>query len=600
MRDQAARDRLEDNATVLSPQMGKRVVEMDYGKITRAFFDGRLGVPAEQAQLVRREAFSHKIPLMQVLLQHSGIKEADFLVRVADIGGTSFTDLHQEDISSDAIDLVQAGLAQHFGILPLALNQKEVVIAASDPFNEDLCGELALLLNRPVRLVLATSDSIRTASRRHYGVGADTVEQLVSSGSSALLAQPAEGALNEEDAAEDVSVIKLLSQIILDAIEQRATDIHFEPYEGELRVRYRVDGVLREAGVPAAAKHFCRAIVSRAKIVGNLDIAERRLPQDGRSQINLDGQTYDLRISILPTPHGEALNIRILPRATMIDDLSTLGFEGRDLLELHRLIRKPHGIFLVTGPTGSGKTTTLYTILKILNAPETKILTVEDPIEYRMRGLVQMQVNPEIGFTFARALRSMLRHDPDVMLIGEIRDYETAEITIRTALTGHLVFSTLHTNDAPTAMGRLIDIGVEPFLIASSVEGVLAQRLIRLVCPSCKVMHEANQSIHTQIGPGAETIEQVAIGEGCRECRFTGYRGRTSITELMVMDSAIREMVTSKRNADDLRKEAVRRGMQLLRSSGIRKIRQGITTVDEILRVTPSPDADGSVIVDQM
>ena len=458
---------------------------------------------------------------------------------------------------------------------------------------------MSLLLNRRVKLALATSEAISRAIRRCYGVGADTVEQLSGRSGQPVVEEAVESDLADESAARDASVIKLLNQILMDAIQQRATDIHFEPYENELRVRYRIDGVLRDAGVPGAARHYRYALVSRAKIMGNLDIAERRLPQDGRAQVNLGGQAYDLRISILPTPHGEALNVRILSRNTTIGDLGSLGFQGRDLEKLLELIRKPHGIILVTGPTGSGKTTTLYTVLRLLNKPETKILTVEDPVEYRMRGITQMQVNPEIGFTFARALRSMLRHDPDVMLIGEIRDFETAEITIRTALTGHLVFSTLHTNDAPTAMSRLIDMGVEPFLIASSVEGVLAQRLIRLVCPHCLEWQEPDELILRQLGPEAHGLTRLARGRGCGECRFTGLWGRTCITELMVTDGVIREMVTSKRHADDLRREAVRRGMQLLRTSGIRKIEQGLTTVDEVLRVTPSPDMETSVVVDQ-
>ncbi len=380
--------------------------------------------------------------------------------------------------------------------------------------------------------MLATSEAIAQAMRRHYGVGAETIEQLVSRGEATQEEEAAGQDLDDESAAKNASVIKLVDQVLKDAIQQRATDIHYEPFEEELRVRYRIDGVLREAGVPPAARHFRHAIVSRAKIMANLDVAERRLPQDGRAQVNVDCQTYDLRVSILPTPHGEALNFRILPRNRTLEDLGLLGFEGQEQGGLERLIEKPHGIILVTGPTGSGKTTTLYTVLKMLNRAETKILTIEDPIEYRMRGLVQMQANAEIGFTFGRALRSILRHDPDVILIGEIRDYESAEITIRTALTGHLVFSTLHTNDAPTAMGRLTDMGVEPFLIASSVEGVLAQRLVRLVCPACRQWYEAEEGVLRQLGPEAAGIAQLARGSGCRECRFTGYLGRTCISEL--------------------------------------------------------------------
>lgn len=573
---------------------------MNYAAINRLLIAGGLGVSVEQATLALQEARRQGVPLIRALLQQGNVEEHTLLRRVAEAGAASFVELGEDEVQSAAIEAVSPSFATHYNIIPVSVHNGDIVVATDDPFNDHLPDELSLLLNRHVRLVLATSEAISRAIRKYYGIGADTVEQMASREGATIAVESAESDLADESAARDASVIKLLNQILMDAIQQRATDIHFEPYDDELRVRYRIDGVLRDAGVPNSAKLYRHALVSRAKIMGNLDISERRLPQDGRAQVTLDGQSYDLRVSILPTPHGEALNVRILTRNTTIGDLGSLGFEGRDLDKLLELVRKPHGIILVTGPTGSGKTTTLYTVLRLLNKADTKILTVEDPIEYRMRGAVQMQVNPDIGFTFARALRSMLRHDPDVMLIGEIRDFETAEITIRTALTGHLVFSTLHTNDAPTAMGRLIDMGVEPFLIASSVEGVLAQRLIRLVCPHCKEWYEPEPMTLSQLGPSASHIQRLARGRGCRECRFTGLWGRTCITELMVMDGRIREMVTARRHADEIRREAMRHGMSLLRASGIRKIECGLTTVDEVLRVTPSPDTDTAVVIDQI
>jgi len=573
---------------------------MNYAAVSRLLVRGELGPPAELVTQASREARQQGVPLRQVLLQQSNLDERTLLERAAEAGGTRYLELGESEVTAEAIQAVSPSFATHYRIVPVSVRNGEIVLATDDPFDEHLPEELALLLNRRVRLVLATSKAIARAIRRCYGVGADTVEKLSGRNGAAAVEETRDSDLADENAARDASVIKLLNQVLMDAIQHRATDIHFEPYEDELRVRYRIDGVLRDAGVPAAARHYRHALVSRAKIMGNLDIAERRLPQDGRAQVNLGGQAYDLRISILPTPHGEALNVRILSRNTTIGDLQSLGFEGRDLEKLLELVRIPHGIILVTGPTGSGKTTTLYTVLRLLNKAETKILTVEDPVEYRMQGVTQMQVNPEIGFTFARALRSMLRHDPDVMLIGEIRDFETAEITIRTALTGHLVFSTLHTNDAPTAMGRLIDMGVEPFLIASSVEGVLAQRLVRLVCPNCREWYEPDPLTLRQLGPEAAGLTRLARGRGCGECRFTGLWGRTCITELMLMDGALREMVAAKRHADDLRREAVRRGMRPLRSSGIRKIERGLTTVEEVLRVTPSPEAESSVLVEPL
>lgn len=569
---------------------------LNYSLISQALLDGRLGLRREQVDLAQQEAQRQRLSFTRAVLQLGVADEDGLLDRIAKYCDVPLLELREEEISSEAVQSVSASIVSHYHVMPVAIHDGTIRIAVSDPFDEDLEEELCLLLQRKVDLVLAASESIGRAIRLHYGVGADTVEQMVSRNGFEDAGAVVGETLDDEEAAKDASVIRLVNQILRDAIDQRATDVHFEPFEDQLRVRYRVDGVLREAGVPAAARHFRHAIVSRAKIMASLDIAERRLPQDGRAQVNLDNQVYDLRISILPTPHGEALNVRILPRGRMIDDLESLGFEGRDLSELHRLIRQPHGIILVTGPTGSGKTTTLYTVLKLLNKPETKIITIEDPIEYRLQGLIQMQAHAEIGFTFGRALRSILRHDPDVILIGETRDYETAEITIRTALTGHLVFSTLHTNDAPTAMSRLIDMGVEPFLIASSVEGVLAQRLLRLICPTCKDWYELEDPIRRQLGEDADTVTHLARGTGCRECRFTGYRGRTCISELMVMDPALRDMVTSKRNAGEIRSKALRHGMQSLRSSGLKKLMRGLTTIDEVLRVTPS-EGDASLVV---
>lgn len=570
---------------------------IDYHRISDMLNDGRLGLRPEQVALAHQEARQQGVGLKRALLQQAAVDEYKLLEALATATDTPFSVLEEGEISEEAVRKVPASIVAHYHVMPVSLIDGGVRVATDDPFNENLCEELVLLLNQRVDLMLATSESITKAIRRHYGVGADTVEQMVSREGTLEVEEGSSARLDDDGAARDASVIKLLNEVLKDAIEQRATDVHFEPFEQELRVRYRVDGVLREAGVPPAAKQFRHAIVSRAKILGNLDVAERRLPQDGRAQANLDGKVYDLRISILPTPHGEALNFRILPRDRVIDDLESLGLEGQELDGLRRLILKPHGIILVTGPTGSGKTTTLYTVLKLLNKPDTKIITIEDPIEYRMPGLVQMQVHPEIGFTFGVALRSVLRHDPDVILIGETRDYETAEITIRTSLTGHLVFTTLHTNDAPTAIGRLTDIGVEPFLIASSVEGVLAQRLVRLICPHCREWYEPEGAVLNQLGQDANGVGRLARGRGCRECRFTGYLGRTCIAELMLMNLELREMVTAKRNASDIRSAALRHGMHTLRMSGLHKMTRGVTTIEEVLRVTPSLETDDTVIV---
>jgi general secretion pathway protein E len=392
----------------------------------------------------------------------------------------------------------------------------------------------------------------------------------------------------DEGKAREASVIKLVNQLLADAINSGATDIHIEPYESDLRVRYRIDGVLHDAGIPGTIRYFREGIASRIKIISGLDIAEKRLPQDGRAQVDVGNHTFDLRISVLPTRHGEAINIRILPQSVLISDLPSLGMAPGEVDRLRKLIQKPHGILLVTGPTGSGKTTTLYTCMNILRTTDTKILTIEDPVEYDMPGIVQMQVHPEIGFTFARALRSMLRHDPDIMLVGEIRDLETAETAIRTALTGHLVFSTLHTNDAASAVTRLLDMGIEPYLVASSVEAVLAQRLVRVICPNCKEFCTLDSEVATAVKSlaGLEELPTVYHGRGCAKCRFTGYRGRTIITELLVLSDVIRELTVARRHANEIDAQARKEGMTSLFLSGLEKVQQGITTYDEVLRAT--------------
>ena len=566
---------------------------MNRRRFHEALHDGSLGLTTDHLQAAHAEARKQNIALRDALVQLGLIEEENFLRRAADLAEVDFALPHERPIDPEALAALSAQKVQHYRIVPLNIEDGTLVIAASDPFNVDLVEELSLLLGRPVALAFAPRESIDKAIRKHYGVGADTLEQMVDVGD-ATETGPDDG-LDDASAARDVSVVRLVNQILTDAVEQRATDIHFEPYEDELRVRYRIDGVLREAGVPAAAKHFRHAIISRIKIISRLDIAEKRLPQDGRTQVTVAGRHYDLRVSILPTSYGQAAGIRILPRGMMAADLAGLGIEGNDLDGLNQLIQRPHGIILVTGPTGSGKTTTLYTALGILNRPETKILTIEDPIEYRMRGITQMQVLPEISFTFARALRSMLRHDPDIMLIGEIRDLETAQITIRTALTGHLVFSTLHTNDAASAVTRLLDMGVEPFLIASSVEGVLAQRLVRLVCKHCSRQYKPSRELVDDLKLDLPPDARFARGEGCRECRYTGYYGRTAISELLLMNEEIRAMTTARHHAADIRDAAIRAGMCSLIQSGVAKILRGETTPEEVLRVAtagPTEDMD--------
>ena len=549
---------------------------------------GEIPVGLEHVESAQREAGTQGIPINEALVRLGVIGEADLLETIGRADGRDVLDLTDGQVHEDAVSHLPPQIAMHYHVAPVRTEGEVLIVATADPFADSLADELGLLLDRPVQLVLASADAIARAVRKHYGVAADTLEQMVASEKigAAELGGEATADLSEERLARQASVVKLVNQILADAIGHRATDIHFEPFEDELRVRYRVDGVLHEAGVPPAARHFRAAVVSRIKVMSSLDIAEKRLPQDGRAQVLLGGENFDLRVSILPTAFGEAANIRILPRSGLFMDLTALGIEGRDLAQLRTLIERPHGILLVTGPTGSGKTTTLYTCLAQLNRPGTKILTIEDPIEYRMRGLVQMQVHPAIDFTFARALRSMLRHDPDAMLIGEIRDLETAEIAIRTALTGHLVCSTLHTNDAAGAITRLLDMGLEPFLLASSLDAILGQRLVRMVCSGCMKPYDPPPELLTRFAHVLPPEPAFVHGEGCRACRFTGFQGRTAITELLVMSEQIREMTVSHRHAADIKQAACKAGMQPLIETGMAKAACGLTAVDEVLRVS--------------
>ena len=505
--------------------------------------------------------------------------------------GIPYIKVKDKEIDKSVIEKVPARFAIHYKLMPLQIEGDTLAIAVTDPLDVHTLDDIKLLLGYEIRPFLGGEKDILEAIKRYYGIGAETIESIMAetAGSDGMPAG-AGSAKEAEELVEDASIIKFVNQIIQQAYYDRATDIHIEPFEDELKVRYRIDGILYDAAIPPTIKYFQSAIVSRIKIMSNLNIAEHRLPQDGRMNVKVGEEELDLRISILPTPYGESLGIRLL-FTKMLYSLEELGLSEFDLKILNEMIKKPHGIILLTGPTGSGKTTTLYACLSKINNRELKILTIEDPIEYHLKGITQIQVYPKIGLSFANGLRSMLRHDPDVMMVGEIRDVETAEIAIRVALTGHLVFSTLHTNDAPGAMTRLLDMGIEPYLVASSVECVIAQRLVRLICPKCKRPVKDKKLILKELGitdapEGAELYE----GKGCESCKFTGYRGRTAIYEFLVLNEEIREMVLNHSSADQIRKKAVSLGMRALRGDGIEKVFRGLTTVSEIIRVTPKED----------
>ncbi|MFC1677678.1 GspE/PulE family protein, partial [Planctomycetota bacterium] len=489
---------------------------------------GFAGLTEEQLQVASDDAVKQKISLRQSILKLGIISETALLTAAAKQTGLPFLNHVYLKTDSNALKAVTANIASHYSIVPLKLTGNTLQLAICDPFSVNLKSEIGLILDNSYKLdfVLASSEAIKQATRKSYGLAAATVEQMVNGEDTANTGSITDKKdLIDETKANDASVIKLVYQLLTDAITTNATDIHIEPYENELKARYRIDGILHDMGLPGTVKFFREGITSRIKIMSGLDIAEKRLPQDGRAQVNLANHKFDLRISILPTRHGEAINIRILPQGKLISDLASLGMPPQDIDTLTKLITKPHGIILVTGPTGSGKTTTLYTCMNLLKDTDRKIITIEDPVEYDMPGLVQMQTHARIGFTFARALRSMLRHDPDIMLVGEIRDLETAQTAIRTALTGHLVFSTLHTNDAASAITRLLDMGIEPYLAASSIEAILAQRLIRVICQNCKEPYEPDIETKTAIRSltGITDLPQTFHGRGCAKCRFTGF-----------------------------------------------------------------------------
>jgi type II secretion system protein E len=501
--------------------------------------------------------------------------------------GVTFAALDELEPDKQVLSLFPARLLLRDELLPLRRVDQEIEIATSRLFATQALDGLKALTGLRLRPVLATSEAINREMKKRLGVGADTIDTL--DDEAGLQVVDEEGAFSDnnlDEAAEDASIIRFVNQVLKDAIELRASDIHLEPFEDELRIRYRIDGVLQEVPVPAQVKRFQPAIVARVKILSHLNIAEKRLPQDGRIKVRIEDAEVDIRVSIIPMLHGEAVVMRLLRQNSALRGARELGMNERELACLNRVLQLPHGIVLVTGPTGSGKTSTLYTALHEINDAERKIVTIEDPIEYQLKGVNQIQVSEKSGLTFARGLRSILRHDPDVILIGEIRDQETAQIAVQASLTGHLVFSTLHTNDAAGALTRLVDMGVEPYLVASSLEAVLAQRLVRLLCPHCKQVDTTPtaREYKTKIGLKADSTVYRAVG--CRDCRQTGYHGRRAIFEWMDTSSEIRSLILRNSSTDVIREAARRAGMRTLAEDGRRLVQEGVTTIEEVLSVT--------------
>ncbi len=542
----------------------------------------------EQLKQANEQRRSSGERIDQVLIREDLVSEQAVLEVLSEQLMLPIVQLSEDEIDRELLKMVPSRLVHRYSLMPISRNGKGVRVATADPYNMYALDEVRTCINMPVEPVLATRTEIQKMIRQFYGVGGDVLQEMVQEQDGLEIVD--ERSVDSEDLdiqmAQEASVIKLVNEILLEAIEQRASDIHFEPFEKDFQVRYRIDGVLHIANVPPEIHRFRNAIISRIKILSNLNIAERRMPQDGGFKIKAHGREIDLRVSVVNMAFGEGIVLRILDRSSVKLELESLGMEGQTLATYDELIRRPHGIILVTGPTGSGKTTTLYAALRRIVSPEHKILTIEDPIEYYLEGINQTQILPKIGLTFARALRSFLRHDPDVILVGEIRDKETAEVAINASLTGHLVFSTLHTNDAVTATTRLLDMGVESFLVSSSIEAVLAQRLVRKICKHCKEEYKPENPHMLPPDFGYERGEVLHRGKGCQQCRNTGFSGRKALYELLVMNDELRELVLNEASAAQILAAARENGLVVMRDEGWRLCRAGVTTPEEVLRVT--------------
>ncbi|HTL71279.1 MAG TPA: ATPase, T2SS/T4P/T4SS family [Candidatus Eisenbacteria bacterium] len=540
------------------------------------------------------EAAKSKDSLFALLVKKEAVPEERLLRTLAELLRLPFIE-QAADLKAEpsAIEKVPLKVAEYYKIAPLRLDKRKLTIAVSAPLDLRTQDDIRAHLGCEIEIELAREKDVAEAIKRFYGFAAGTIGEIMAqapaSSSAAPVGEGYEKIENIEKLAGDASVARLVNQIILEAYRKRATDIHIEPYRGKVKLRYRIDGILYNANVQPEMSRLILPILSRIKIMSNLNIVERRLPQDGRAIVKVEDTQLDLRVSSIPTPYGESVVIRMLPM-NRVFSLEQLGLSAEQLQTFETLINKPHGIIFITGPTGSGKSTTLYACLNRINTDERKIITIEDPVEYEMDGVTQIQVVQSIGLDFAKGLRSMLRHDPDVMMVGEVRDLETAEMAIRVALTGHLVFSTLHTNDAASGITRLVDIGIQPYLVASSVEAFIAQRLVRRICPECKeedptLAPQLKAEIAAELGMRKSDFP-VYRGRGCHNCNNTGFWGRLAIYELLLLNEKIQDLVMKKAAASDVKREAVFQGMRTLRQDGWLKVLGGLTTVAEILEAT--------------
>ena len=530
--------------------------------------------------------------VVQALIAQGALTEEDVTRALASHNSMEFVDLSQMVVSPQVIAQIPQEVARRYRVVPIAQSDSSLMVAIGDPLNFDTFDAVGHLLKREVEFVCSTPEQIKAALLKYYGSADEAASQLERSIGEGIQIGDIGIQADHEGETGDAPVIKMVTMLLLEAYKMRASDIHLEPMEKSFRVRFRMDGVLHEMQNPP--KKLQSAIISRLKIMtSSMSIAEKRLPQDGRIQIKIGKKSIDLRVSTVPTTHGESIVMRILDKSSLTLGLPELGFLSDDQETFERLITLPDGILLVTGPTGSGKTTTLYACLNYINRPDRKIITVEDPCEYQMNGINQVQVNADIGMTFPAALRSMLRQAPNIIMIGEIRDAETANIAINASLTGHLVFSTLHTNDAPSAVPRLVDIGVPPFLVSSSVRAIVAQRLVRKLCPNCKQPHQLSDSEVVSLGIDRSQLGEAMIMKavGCELCRHIGYKGRMGIFEMFVITDDVRYMINERASTLQLRKRARELGMRTLREDGVRKVLAGMTTAEEVISTTMG-DAD--------
>ncbi|MEE9295870.1 MAG: ATPase, T2SS/T4P/T4SS family [Phycisphaerae bacterium] len=541
-------------------------------------------VTAGQLEEARERCTKPTDRVEKALVEMGFASELDVLEVIGEQLSIPVIDLSEIEVNPELLKVIPKRIVHRYRLFPVAQEDGTIRVATANALNLYAFDEIRMLTGMRVEPLLATEGDVQRVINQHYGVGGETIEAMVGDDVE-VVSDVAEDDKDLIEMAQEATVVRLVNEILLEAIRDRASDVHVEPNEEGLRIRYRIDGVLHTTSVPPEIRRFHAAIVSRIKILANLNIAEHRLPQDGGFRIRAQNKEIDLRVSIIPTIYGAAVVMRILDKSSVLYGLNQLGMGGVLLERYNDLIQQPYGIILVTGPTGSGKTTTLYSSLNAIKNDKVKILTIEDPVEYQLDGINQVGIAPKIGLTFASALRSFLRHDPDVILVGEIRDLETAEVAINASLTGHVVFSTLHTNDAPTANVRLLDMGVEPFLVSSSIGGVLAQRLVRKVCPECKEQYEPDPDKlpgDFQYEPGTEIYRAV----GCRECRHSGYRGRSGIFELLTMNDELREQVVKHASIGEMTEAARRGGMVSMRQDGWAKVRAGETTVEEVVRVT--------------